>query len=542
MTSIADLEHSDLKLLARHRTMRFRAWLLKRGRRVLPEYEAERATWWAVLRRLLLLSALCFVAFFYGLLVSILPPFMLLPAAAPPVILALMVVWALPEAPNPPMRILTGVFLTFSALLYIWPNYLAISFGGLPWISVRRLIGVVAVLLLLTCISSSRRFRSELGDVLRSATILTRLLIGFVAVQLISVLFSGSIGGAINRMVDIQITWTAMFFIAAWYGSRSDRRVEVWVNIMIAVSIFMMTLAVFEFHAKHVLWADHIPSFLQVQDESVKGILAGNFRERYRIVATLTSPLSYGEFLAMVCPFYVYKMLNAKNTSWFLFWGGMDCLVLASCFLSGARLAMVGFIVAHAIYLFLWAARHWRNNPGGFIAPVITILYPALLAVATLAIETIPALHNRILGGGATASSNDARRQQFEMAVPAIAKRPLFGYGPGNGGGAIGWYTPGGDLSVDSGYLTIATDYGLLGFLCFYGMVVLAGVETGRSSIYSKGQGAPLAAALCATFAAVMSTKSVLSQPDNYPLLYIFLGMAIAVLYNNKRKAMSPSG
>jgi O-antigen ligase len=542
VTSIADLGHGDVRLWARYRAARFRSWLLKRGRRVLPEYEAERSTWWALLRRTILLAGLCFVTFFYGLLVSILPPFMLIPAAVPPVVLALLVVWALPEAPNPPVRILTGVFLVFSVVLYLWPNYLALSVGGLPWISIRRLMGVAAVLLLLICVSTSARFRSELGAVLRSSPWLTRMMIAFVSIQFISIAFSSGPGAAINRMVDMQTTWTAMFFISAWYGGKAERNIKIWVNLIMVVAVGLMILGAVEYRVQHVLWAGYIPSFLQIQDPAVLEILTANFRDRYRVVATLTSPLSYGEFLAMVTPFFIYRLFNAKTMLGFVLWGAMDVILLVSCFFSGARLSMIGYIVAHVVYVFLWAARYWRTHPGGLIGPALTLSYPALTALLGLAIMVVPAVHNRVLGGGSTQFSNNARHEQFALAVPAIAKRPLFGYGPGGSGGAIGWFNPAGEISVDSGYLTIAADYGLLGFLSFFGMIVLLGIQAGYMSIFARGKGVPLAAAVCAIFATIMSTKLVLSQMDNFPLLYIVLGLSAAVIYHGKRDALKNAG
>lgn len=525
-------------MLLRSYAARFRAWLLKRGRPVLPEYTPDRSTWWTLLRRIVLLAIVCGITFFYGLLVSVLPPFLLVPAAAPPAILTLLVIWALPEIPKPPVRVLTGAFLAFCVLMYAWPNYLAMSFGGLPWISVRRLVGILTAIVLLTCVSTSKSFRASLAEVLRASPWLSRMMIAFVAVQVAATASSDAIGAAINRMVDMQTTWTAMFFAAAWYCSKSMKHANRWVNLTIGVALFLMVMGAIEYRTQHVLWAGHIPSFLQIQDQAVIEILTAQFRDRYRVLTTLTSPLSYGEFLALVAPFFLHRLVNARNTKMRLFWVAMDVFLLLSAFLSGARLAMVGYIVAHAVYFFLWAARRWRTHPGGLIGPTLTIAYPALMAVSFIAIQTVPAIHNRVLGGGASQASNDARHEQFALAVPAVMKRPLFGYGPGGSGGAIGWFNAGGEVSVDSGYLTIVTEYGLLGFILFFGMIGLASVQTGRLSIMSDEKGMPLAAAASAAIATLLSTKLVLSQADNFPFIYMLLGLAIALIYLNQKSSV----
>ena len=531
MTAVSDLRGSDLSLRVRLYARQFRAWALKRGRPVLPLYEAERPTWWIVLRRALLLAAVCFITFFYGLLVSVLPPFLLVPAAVPPAILTLVVIWALPDAPRAPVRMLARFFMIFSVIMLLWPNYLSFTFGGLPWISLRRLIGLVAVLLLLICVSTSKKFRTDAAAVLRSSPWMTRLILGFIAVQTISTFTSSALGETINRFVDMQIMWTAMFFIGAWYFGIAERNSSRWVNAMLWSAAILMLIGAVEFRVEHVLWADHIPSFLQIQDEAVQQMLRPSFRDRYRVVTTFTSPLSYGEFLALVAPLLLHKLMNSKTILRISLWGIADAFLLISAIMSGARLSMVGFIVAHAVYFLLWGIRRWRTQPGGLIGPSLTMMYPALMVGLSILILSVDGLRLRILGGGATQYSNDARKEQFNLAVPAISHRPIFGYGPGEGAGAIGWRTLEGKVSLDSGFLTVAADYGLVGFVCFYGAILIAIVQLARSGIFARGKDFPLPLALSSMLVALLTARSVLSQQDNNPFVFMMLGLSLALLY-----------
>ena len=59
----------------------------------------------------------------------------LLPLAA----LGLLVIWTLPEVRWAPTRTLRWAFYASFIGLICWPNYLAISLPGLPWITVIRL-------------------------------------------------------------------------------------------------------------------------------------------------------------------------------------------------------------------------------------------------------------------------------------------------------------------------------------------------------------------------------------------------------------------
>jgi hypothetical protein len=377
VTSISDLQQGNLSL----RLRRLSAWALRRGRPVLPQYEAERSTWWATLRRLLLLAAIGFVSVFYGLLVSVLPPVLLMPFSVPLVVLGLLVIWALPELPRAPLRALSASFLIFFVLMLLWPNYLAFSFAGLPWISVRRLVGGIASALLLINISVSVDMRTKMRAMLKESKLISTFLIGFAAVQFVSVIFSDGLSGTIARYIDYQIIWIAMFFIAVWFFGE-QKNIDRWFRYIITVTIILIIIGALEFSQKHVLWVGYIPSFLQVNDDAVQQILTPGYRGLYRVVTTFSTPLSWGEYIAVASAFVLHGLMQAKTVKSRLIWGAFDIIALLSAFLSGARLAMVGFIVAHAVYFFIWGARTWRLKPGGLIGPAVTLMYPAIMVAA----------------------------------------------------------------------------------------------------------------------------------------------------------------
>jgi hypothetical protein len=537
VTSISDLQQGNLSL----RLRRLSAWALRRGRPVLPQYEAERSTWWATLRRLLLLAAIGFVSVFYGLLVSVLPPVLLMPFSVPLVVLGLLVIWALPELPRAPLRALSASFLIFFVLMLLWPNYLAFSFAGLPWISVRRLVGGIASALLLINISVSVDMRTKMRAMLKESKLISTFLIGFAAVQFVSVIFSDGLSGTIARYIDYQIIWIAMFFIAVWFFGE-QKNIDRWFRYIITVTIILIIIGALEFSQKHVLWVGYIPSFLQVNDDAVQQILTPGYRGLYRVVTTFSTPLSWGEYIAVASAFVLHGLMQAKTVKSRLIWGAFDIIALLSAFLSGARLAMVGFIVAHAVYFFIWGARTWRLKPGGLIGPAVTLMYPAIMVAAGTLIMSVNGLRYRVFGGGQSQSSNDARHEQFQMAMPALAQRPLFGYGPGQGGQAIGWRNMAGEISVDSGYLTIAVDYGLLGFSFFYGMIVVAMLRTGWAAAHNTNTNAAFGMALSTSFAVLLTTRIVLSQGDNNPLVFMLLGLAVAFLYHQRRDNKAEAG
>lgn len=537
MTAVAEFSQGRLERMWRRAGRAVHVLATTRSRAVLPIYRAQRSPRWKLVSTTVLLGVLGFVAMVYGLLSAVMPLQMMLMMAAPLAVAALLIIWALPEAATIPEKSLSRVFFAFFVIILVWPNYISIVIPGLPWISLRRMFGAVTALLLLVSLSTSKDFRQRVWAVASVDKWAIRFLLGFLALVVVS--------AAINRpktlfgtVLDYQIAWTTMFFVGAWFFS-STRRVQVWIATLLSITAGLIVISFFEHRAGQVLWANHIPSFLQVDQEFVEAVLTSHFRGGiYRVKTVFSNPLIYGELLTFVVPFILHYLMNSRKLWQIAFWGGMDLLIAIGALISSARLSLIGFIVSHALYIFLWAVRRWWTERPGLIGPALTLMYPALIAVAGVLLITVDAFRIKVLGGGAAQASNRARAEQFDMAVPAIAKSPLFGHGPGASGDVIGWHTPGGRVSVDNYYLTIGADYGATGIILFFGAILILIWALFRESIRTPGTRTPLTVALAALLGVFMIIRSVLSQTDNNSLFFIILGLSVALLYDarNGRK------
>ncbi|MGN7998726.1 O-antigen ligase family protein [Sphingomonas sp. 22176] len=508
----------------------FRA-LRRPGRDVLPVYHPQRPGWSVALRNLALLSGIVLLAVIYGLLVAILPPSLLVAAAAPLALLALLVVWALPEAKAAPTGSLTHLYTAFLIVFIAWPNYLAVAVGGLPWISMRRLVGLMLTVILMICLSISRAFRQQMADVFRASPWLARLLIGFFIIQFLATIFSVSPTDTIGRWVHATFTSTAVCFATIWLFGPGGKSVPWLVNRLALVVFLLMVIGVFEARTQHVLWLEHIPSFLRIEDAVLQDLIQPHIRGGYRVVTTYTTPLAYGELLALTTPFILFRMVNAKTWPMRLMWVGFDAFILYSAVLSTARLSLVGFIAAHALFGLCWGIHRWRNARGDMLGISATMIYPALMVALMLAVMFVPAIHIRVLGGGAAQASTNARGEQFHMAIPVIARRPLLGYGPGQGGGAINWRTPDGTLTIDLGLVALCADVGVFGFLAWMGTLLLSIVSLFRAGLRDVTSPFPPEFAIAVSLAVLISTRLVLAQADNDPLFVILFGLSLATLY-----------
>ena len=185
----------------------------------------------------------------------------------------------------------------------MWPNYIALALPGLPWITMARITGVPLGLILLICVSTSREFRESVSKALASVPLLSILLVTFVGIQTVSIAFSKTVFTSIDKYLVDQLGWTCIFFVSV-YVFQKEGRVERMAGLLWAMAIFVGVIAVFEYRQEKVLWAGHIPSFLQINDKSVARTLAGGDRfGRYRANSTFGTCLGLGEYMALSLPF-----------------------------------------------------------------------------------------------------------------------------------------------------------------------------------------------------------------------------------------------
>ena len=144
----------------------------------------------------------------------------------------------------------------------------------------------------------------------------------------------------------------------------------------------------------------------------------------------------------------------------------------------------------------------------------------------------------RVWGGGAQAASTDARITQFRMGLPMILQNPI-GHGLGQGAATLG-FAPFGFLTIDSYYLTVALECGVLGFVAFFGAIACAIIQGVRSESLRLGPATigTLAVPAAISLTSFIIIKSVFSQTDNLPIIYMVLGLLVALrsqLYESAR-------
>ncbi len=498
---------------------------------VLPPYTKDpnrRGRRWA---RTFVLAAVVVFCFFYGIAVALFMPWLILGLIVPIAILAVIAIWALPDTRTAPTRALWGLLFAYMMCLIMWPNYIALALPGLPWITMSRITGVPLGLILLLCVSTSREFRESVSKALASAPIITIFFVTFVGIQTLSLAFSKDIFTSIDKYLVDQLGWTGIFFVSA-YVFQKEGRVERMAGLLWAMAMFVGVIAILEFRHERVLWAGHIPSFLQINDESVKAALAGGNRfGRYRAVSTFGTCLGLGEYMALSLPFVLrFAMGSYPSLLRAAAWASIP-FVLVISIVSGARVGTIGCLVALVLYGGAWSLLKWWREPSRLIGPALATVYPLAALAGAACVAFVGRLRAMFWGDGSQHFSDQARRDQIHLGIPKILSHP-WGYGVGRGAETLG-YHPFKRVTIDNYYLDVTLEYGVHGFIIYYGMFVVAMYYCYRTITKLKAlpREIEMLLPIGVSLATFFIIKSSFSEENNHPLVFMMLGMVVALVY-----------
>ncbi len=471
---------------------------------------------------------------FYGFAYALYTPYLILMFSIPIAIPAVLVIWALPDTERAPTRLLEAMFWGFLISMIVWPNYLAVALPGLPWITVARLFGWPLDFALLISLSVSKTFRTELNQTIHSVPWLWRILAAFLVLQFFSIALSSRVGEGINQFLVALSTWTAMFLTTS-YVFRKPMQGERFAAVLWGAALVVCAIGIVEVRHEQVPWAGHIPKFLKVEDELVSQILQGGRRAAtgiYRAQSTFSTSLGFAEYIALALPFVLHFIIGAYR--WQIKFAAILTVpfLIYTVLLTDSRLGVVGCVLALLIYPLFIGASRWIRDRHSLIGPAITLAYPAFFCAGIASTFFVGRLRAKVWGNGPQTASNQGRIEQWQMGIPKILSHP-WGHGIGTGGIALGFVTQQGEATIDSYYLLILMEYGILGFILYFGAMLLVIVYAVKYAYIAKSGDrdyqflVPIAIALVNFFI----IKSVFSNVGNHPLIFMMYGIVAAFVY-----------
>ncbi|MCI1756436.1 MAG: O-antigen ligase domain-containing protein [Sphingobium sp.] len=391
---------------------------------VLPDYHRDLLSPKARRRWIIAFFAANFV---FGFLFALMPDSAKPMMASPILFLAALIVWMLPETGNPPARMMTRMFFAYFIALILWPYYLAIQIPGAPLIEIRRAFLFLSVFFFLVSLSVSHRFIQEMKAIISPYPLFMKFFYGFILAQLLSMIGTREPTGSALSMIKNQMAWTCVFFISAYILSKPGQILR-FSNLIRIVATILAILALFEYRNQGILWAKHIPSFLTVSDPAMIRLLSPVFREGdYRVTGTFSVSLCFAEFMSLTLPFFLQYLVVGRNRLYKLIVVVCDVLVINAIILTQARVGIVGIMVTHGIYGFIWSIRFWRTRKDSLFGPMIALSYPAALTVFAMAMLFIGRLREMWMGGQSTYGSTEGRLAQARPSCSGAARRHRCG-------------------------------------------------------------------------------------------------------------------
>lgn len=447
--------------------------------------------------------------------------------------------WSTPDTRGMRNHALRAYFLATVASLILWPNYLAIAVPGLPWMALSRLLLFICCILFLISIAFSAQNRGIIRETLQQHPIMRTLLLMFLAIQLVTLPFSTQITESINHLFNTYVYWIFVFFISL-IVFQEEKAVVRWSQILCLAAFVLCVITVREVQLGKVLWAGHIPSFLQIDDPVIERIMAGRFRAgEYRVKATFMTSLSYAEFLVLVVPFVMSRMMNAKRLIMRFVFAAFIIFMIWAIIATGSRLGMIGLAITILGYALLWGIRRRNLRRADLLGPTVVMLYPALLMLFSVAVLSSNRLHVMFIGGGEHKASNEAREVMMARGIPMILKNPI-GHGPGRGGQTLGYTNPSGQLTIDNYFLNIGLEYGIIGLISFFGLIIGATYIGVRTYLTSRRPDAEYAGAAALALGAYFVIKTVLSGTQNQSIMFMLIAMVLAISYRHSRIDAQP--
>jgi hypothetical protein len=527
----------------RRRPQRARAGsiLYKMSAPVLKPYTADPRLRWYVVSGIV--GAFLTGCFLFGSSFALTAPYNLPPYFLTLAALFGLAVWALPDNKNPPARLLVPILLALFAALYLWPNYLAFSTAGLPWITIGRLTVLPYTLIVLACFGTSAEMRGRVMEVWASIPWFRNLFIAYVTIEFLSILLSTDHTQSLN-LFGVELTSATFTFVTASYIFRVPGRAERFVGYLLICAFSLTLIGILERRMGQIPWAGHVPGFLQINDPNVQRFLGGTERNgMHRVQTTFSTSLGVAEFISILAPFLLHFAINQYPKIVRI------SAVLAIPFyfslvsFSQARTGMVGLLITFFVYPLLLAFISWRRSTN-LIASTMVYVSPVLIVVSALAIVFVDGIRIRIFGGGSTQSSTQARQQQWELGLPQIVTHP-WGFGIGRGAETVGYSSvgEGGTISIDTSYLNQLMQFGPLGFIIWMGVLISAIAYAFRGAMLSINEDREfqLFIPMTISFLVYLTTRSAFSSLDNLTMIYLLWGMMTALMWRLKvRTGLAP--
>lgn len=481
--------------------------------------------------RVVLSIGLVMLATLYGLFTAVMPLSLLMIPAVPILALLGICLWLMPDIGGYYSETYEKL-LTWSLVLHIlWPGYVALNFPGLPWIGPMRVIVAMLVFTFLMNFATSAEMRRTAKESTMGEPFVGRMFWIYWGLTTVTLVLSNDIMSSVTKYANNQIFWTLMFVQATMLARRPGFLSRAMMLGFVAV-LPTCIAAIFEYRMEKVIWIEFLPTWLWGDEVMVAELLNSSARagtDGYRVRGTMLVPLYYSEYLAMMFPIGLFLLWKAEGGLRKLAMLLALALIAVAMFLTGSRTAMAGLLVASVAFVFFIAVQVRARQQASIMSMAVLVAYPVLVVFLGVLLLTWNRLRVMVLGGGQHQASDLAREVQWTNGLEILARNP-FGHGASRNGDILGYANPAGELTIDTYYLSVMLDYGVLALPIFIAMfsVPIWLAWTASRRVW-KDEEIEWIVPLGISLLNFIIIKSVLSTETNLPVAFAMLGFSVSL-------------
>ncbi|MEF7616506.1 O-antigen ligase family protein [Aquincola sp. MAHUQ-54] len=463
-----------------------------------------------------------------GLAIAILPPaFALIFGVLPLPFLLTNRIFDFPA----PERLLRSSFALSIVLFLLWPRYLSFNFGGPDLVPARLLYGLLLVTWFGALASPS--FRKATLKTFSDRRGWLALLAAYFLIRLASVVGSEAFGLSAYQVANELLT--AGLIVPIFYSvfnTNANIQKLLWSIVLAGAIIGVLTVV--ERALGRTLFANvRLPGMTVDSEWLYAAIMEKSRGGSYRAQGTFSHPLLLAEFSAFALPICLYFCAVAKGVRRILSALAVLLVIIAGA-LSGSRAAFAALPIGLVMCATILMCRQWLVNRQLGVASVILSL-SFVVGIFGIALLWLTGTIDSSLVSGRTyaeASSTNTRLDMLARGIPKILEHPFLGYGPG-----LSAYIAGVKnsiaLTIDSYYLSLAIDSGLLG-LGVFALLFIGALLFGLKRAISSSDDFDLMRGMVAvSLLGMLLVKAILSTPHNAPLMLLGLALITAVPKNS---------
>lgn len=445
----------------------------------------------------------------------------------------------IPSEASPPFHWLRRLLYALVLVAAIWPSYLSYHDLPGPDVNPTRLLYWSLVALWFFWLVASSELRSLLVSRIGHFKPFVILLIAYLSWLIVASLFSEEIYYSLHYSIKLMIGPVLLFLIAL--SILRDRRDVDTVFLLLVVGALIACLVGFwEAAKKGNVFYDIVPSLFP------QGTAAADFwaeklagdKSRagaYRVMATFSHPLTFGEHLVLCLPLAVYLVGYARQRLIRLVGLVSTPALLVGIYLSHTRSTLLagGVVMASVVAFLGMRAMRQRKSFGISVAGAFSLvtLVLGLLLMTGLVTELV------VGRNAAEAGSSMARLTMLERGSTLVMTSPVVGYGPALGAYKLGFLPGMSTLTIDNYYLSVAMETGLLGLLLFLGLLAYPITKGFFASIAMSGGDGARISVIVAALLAFSVVKVALSLTENLEIVFLLIALlALSTQVDNKAR------